>query len=242
MPSCHIDVDVPQISIELVGRTLKAQASQRLIPLVGVSLWAFRVCPNGCLRYAGSPNLSATDKKFLRENGLVESSEHMLCGLRDSFEDRMLTRDVDERIRRDVMGHSLNRGRYGAGASLEKLAGIIELIALSRERSPPAAKRSTLLHHRLWSKVVDDSNNRLNIRSLGDAGYALIVQIGEWAFAEKGGADQIAVCQVLDREVQRHTLSAGQLAALGQGAEGPIGGCAVKAGRGVQELAKVNLE
>ncbi len=126
----RLDVDVPHISIEPVGRTLKTQASQRLIPLVGVSLEAFKACPNGFPRYAGSPNLSATVNKFLRENDLAESPEHTLYGLRHSFEDRMLARDVDERIRRDVMGLSLNRERYGDGASLEKLAGILKLVAL----------------------------------------------------------------------------------------------------------------
>ncbi len=126
----RLDVDVPHISIEPVNRTLKTQASQRIIPLVGISLEAFKLCPNGFPRYAGSPNLSAAVNKFLRENGLTESPEHTLYGLRHSFEDRMLARDVDERIRRDVMGHSLSRERYGEGASLEKLAGILHLVAL----------------------------------------------------------------------------------------------------------------
>jgi integrase len=65
----------------------------------------------------------------MRENGLMETPEHTLYGLRHSFEDRMLDRDVDERIRRDLMGHALDRQRYGKGASLEKLREVVRSIA-----------------------------------------------------------------------------------------------------------------
>ena len=66
----------------------------------------------------------------MRENKLCETPDHTLYGLRHSFEDRLLDRDTDERIRRDLMGHSLNRERYGKGASLEKLAAVVQSIAL----------------------------------------------------------------------------------------------------------------
>ena len=98
--------------------------------MAGISLEAFQQCPNGFPRYHDKAGLSATINKFMRENGMAETPEHTLYGLRHSFEDRMLDRDVDERIRRDLMGHSLNRERYGRGASLEKLHGVIESIAL----------------------------------------------------------------------------------------------------------------
>lgn len=126
----RLDGAVPYLSIEPVGRTLKTAASRRIIPLAGVSLEAFRACPDGFPRYAQSAGLSATVNKFLRENRLMETARHSLYGLRHSFEDRLLDRDVDERIRRDLMGHALNRERYGKGASLEKLAGIIQSIAI----------------------------------------------------------------------------------------------------------------
>jgi integrase len=128
----HIRLDgpVPHISIEPVGRTLKTQASQRLIPLVGVSLEAFKLCPQGFPRYRGSPNLSATVNKFMRENGLMQTTDHTLYGLRHSMEDRMLAAGVDERIRRDVLGHALGRERYGDGASLEQLAATLQSVAL----------------------------------------------------------------------------------------------------------------
>lgn len=126
----RLDTNVPHITIEPVNRTLKTKTSQRTIPLVGISLEAFRACPGGFPRYAGKAGLSATVNKYLRENKLVETPEHTMYGLRHSFEDRLLDRDVDERIRRDLMGHALGRERYGKGASLEKLAGILQLIAL----------------------------------------------------------------------------------------------------------------
>ena len=126
----RLDVDVPHISIEPGERTLKSQYSERMIPLVGVSLEAFKACPDGFARYADKAGASATINKYLRENNLLETDDHSLYGLRHSFEDRMLDRDVDERIRRDLMGHTLNRQRYGKGASLEKLRDVIQSVAL----------------------------------------------------------------------------------------------------------------
>lgn len=126
----HLDGPYPHITIEPDGRTLKTATSRRTIPLAGVSLAAFKECPEGFPRYFGSASLSATINKFLRENGLMESPQHSLYGLRHSFEDRLLERDVDERIRRDLLGHALGRERYGAGASLAKLYAVVEAVAL----------------------------------------------------------------------------------------------------------------
>lgn len=62
--------------------------------------------------------LSAVVNKFMREHGLHETAEHTLYGLRHAFADRVLAAGVDERIRRDLMGHDLARERYGDGGSL----------------------------------------------------------------------------------------------------------------------------
>lgn len=122
------DAEVPHIRIRAAGRQLKTETSERDIPLVGVSLRA--VLP-GYPRYRDNPGLSATVNKFLRSHGLAETPGHTLYGLRHSFEDRMLAAGVDERIRRDLMGHSLGgRQRYGRGASLEHLARCIASISL----------------------------------------------------------------------------------------------------------------
>ncbi len=120
---------VPHISIEPNGRQLKSAYARRIIPLAGVSLAAFRECPEGFPRYADNPGLSATVNKYLREHGLLETPGHSMYSLRHAFEDRMLAAGVDDRIRRDLFGHSLDRERYGKGASLEQLHEIVQRIA-----------------------------------------------------------------------------------------------------------------
>ncbi|PQO24827.1 integrase [Rhodobacteraceae bacterium WD3A24] len=125
----RLDHNVPHISIEPDGRQLKSEYARRVIPLSGVSLEAFRECPEGFPRYRESASLSATVNKFLRGNGLLETPEHSLYSLRHAFEDRMLAAGVDDRIRRDVLGHRLDRERYGKGASLEHLAKVVQTLA-----------------------------------------------------------------------------------------------------------------
>ena len=122
--------NVPHISIEPDGRQLKSAYARRIIPLAGVSLEAFRECPKGFPRYRDNPSLSATVNKFMRANGLMETPAHSLYSLRHGFEDRMLAAGVDDRIRRDLFGHRLNRERYGKGASLEHLAKVIQSVAI----------------------------------------------------------------------------------------------------------------
>lgn len=126
-----LDAEIPHIKIHDEHRTLKTHTSKRVIPLAGVSLQAFQECPGGFERYRGTSNLNAAVNKFLKEHELRETPDHTMYSLRHSFEDRMLNADIDERIRRDLMGHTLtNRERYGRGASLEKLAEVIDLVAL----------------------------------------------------------------------------------------------------------------
>jgi integrase len=69
----RLDCAVPHIAIEANGRQLKSDYVRRVIPLAGVSLEAFRECPEGFPRYADNPTLSATVNKYLRENGLLET-------------------------------------------------------------------------------------------------------------------------------------------------------------------------
>ena len=107
----HLDGDVPYIEFKPEGRQLKTATSARKIPLAGISLEAFRLCPQGFPRYRDKAGLSETINKFLRENKLLQTVDHSLYGLRHSFEDRLLAQNVDERIRRDLMGHALDRQR-----------------------------------------------------------------------------------------------------------------------------------
>jgi integrase len=125
-----LDHNVPHLSIEPVGRQLKSANARRVIPLVGISLEAFRANPDGFPRYADNPGLSDTVNKFLRENKLLESDKHTMYSLRHSFEDRLLATGTDERIRRDLMGHRLTRERYGKGADLVQLQRVLQAIAV----------------------------------------------------------------------------------------------------------------
>ena len=118
----RLEGDVPHISIAPKGRQLKSQYARRVIPLIGVSLEAFKEFPEGFPRYRDSATLSATVNKFLRSNGLLETPRHSFYSLRHSFEDRMLAAGIDDRIRRDLFGHRLDRERYGKGALLENVA------------------------------------------------------------------------------------------------------------------------
>lgn len=126
----RLEGDVPHISIEPIDRQLKSAYARRIIPLAGVSLEAFKECPNGFPRYRDNPGLSDAVNKFLRKNGLMETDQHSLYSLRHAFEDRMLAAGVDDRIRRDLFGHRLNRERYGTGATLKHLHKVVQSIAI----------------------------------------------------------------------------------------------------------------
>ena len=126
----RLDASIPHIDIQPVGRTLKTRRSQRKIPLVGVSLEVFKEMPGGAPRYRRQPNVTATINNFLRGNGLTPTPEHTCYGLRHSFEDRLLVAGVDERVRRDLMGHALNREEYGEGGGLQMRYEAVSKIVL----------------------------------------------------------------------------------------------------------------
>lgn len=111
-------------------REIKNKNSRRVIPLAGVSLRALVLHAQGFPRYRDKPTASATINKYLRERGLQETPKHTLYGLRHAFEDRMLEAGVDERVRRDILGHALNRERYGEGGRLEFRLAQIQRVAL----------------------------------------------------------------------------------------------------------------
>ncbi|MCB1468572.1 MAG: tyrosine-type recombinase/integrase [Rhizobiaceae bacterium] len=126
----HLDGDYPYISIEPDGRRLKTKHARRTIPLTGVSLDALKRHPAGFPRYRSAEGLSKVVNEYLTARSLRETPDHSLYSLRHSFEDRMLKAGVDERIRRDLMGHRLGRERYGEGASLEHMSRLLQAIAL----------------------------------------------------------------------------------------------------------------
>ncbi len=126
-----LDADVPHLIVRSrPGRAIKNQNSKRVIPLVGVSLEVMRAFPTGFPTYRDNDaGLSSTVNKYLRANGLMESDDHVVYSLRHSFEDRLLRAGVDDRVRRDLMGHSLKRERYGEGGGLAFKAEMVQRIA-----------------------------------------------------------------------------------------------------------------
>lgn len=128
----RLDTKVPHIIIQPnSNRTIKNEQSERIIPLTGVSLQAFRQAKNGFPRYAtDNATLSGTVNKFLTENKLLPTPDHSLYSLRHSMEDRMLRAGIDERIRMDILGHQISRERYGDGGGLSHIHGLLKKIAL----------------------------------------------------------------------------------------------------------------
>lgn len=124
-----LDANVPHVQIRPDGRKVKTKRSVRDIPLLGVALEAARQFHEGFPRYRDNPaSLSAAQLKYLRTNGLMESEDHVIYSLRHAFEDRMLEAGFSERVKADLMGHDIDRERYGKGASLDQTAALMEAI------------------------------------------------------------------------------------------------------------------
>ncbi len=123
--SIHLSHKIPHISIEPRDdpddpREIKTSSSKRLVPLVGVALAVFQKHRAGFPRYRNRENhLSTTLNKYFKENSLFPTSDHKIYSFRHSFEDRMKEANLDDELRRILMGHAIDRPRYGMGGSLE---------------------------------------------------------------------------------------------------------------------------
>ena len=117
-----LDADIPYIHIRPNAiRKLKTPDSERIIPLVGSSLYAFQQMPKGFTRYTGRPDsLSSALNKWFRENNILPSPYHTLYSLRHCFQDRLIAVEAPDRVQAELMGHKFYRPKYGAGASLEQ--------------------------------------------------------------------------------------------------------------------------
>ena len=100
---------------------LKTEHRERVMPLVGFALDAFRAYPRGFSEIVDDPDrASSAIGKYLRENEMIPSERHSLYSLRHSFQDRLTNADCPDRIQTDLMGHAFaGRIKYGIGASLE---------------------------------------------------------------------------------------------------------------------------
>ena len=116
----RLDDSVPHIRIRPTrGRQIKSRASERDIPLVGVSLAAMRAAPEGFAHYRDRGYLlSASLMKAFRARDLLPTPAHRIYSFRHSFEKRMLEAGLDHDLRCTLMGHSNIRPQYGDGGSL----------------------------------------------------------------------------------------------------------------------------
>lgn len=134
--SIRLSHKVPHIAIEPRDdpddpREIKTTSSERIVPLVGVALAVFRKHKEGFPRYRNRENdLSATLNKYFKENGLFPTAQHKIYSFRHSFEDRMKEANLDDELRRLLMGHTIERPRYGMGGSLEWRQRELKKIAL----------------------------------------------------------------------------------------------------------------
>jgi len=130
-----LDHEVPHVHVRKNAvRGLKTDHSERLLPLVGVSLQAAEelVTTGGWGKRLGK-NMYATSiiNRALRESGIVTDKRQSLYSLRHWFQDQLTKRDVVDRAQAQLMGHKFQRPKYGYGKDLAELRGIIVKFAIA---------------------------------------------------------------------------------------------------------------
>lgn len=112
--------EIPHIWIRARDdHALKTLHSERKIPLVGSSLYAFSELPCGFTHYRNADTASTTINKYLRENDLKPTSNHSLYSLRHTFKDRLRDAGAPEEVIDELMGHRSRGPKYGRGHMLE---------------------------------------------------------------------------------------------------------------------------
>lgn len=129
-----LDHGVPHVHVRLNAiRGLKTDHSERLLPLLGVSLDAAQklAAMGGWGKRAGK-NMYATTviNRHFRESGLVTDKRQSLYSLRHWFQDQLTKRDVVDRAQAQLMGHKFQRPKYGYGKDLGELRDIIAQFAI----------------------------------------------------------------------------------------------------------------
>lgn len=130
-----LDAEIPHIKIRPnKTRSLKTPQSERDLPLVGASLYAFKALGGTFRRYHGKPDLiSSVVNKYYRDNGLFPSENHSLYSMRHSFEDRLTAVEPPDKVQAAMMGHKYFRPRYGLGPTLEQKKLWLDKIAFKVE-------------------------------------------------------------------------------------------------------------
>ena len=129
-----LDAEIPYIKIAAEGRLLKTEHSERDIPLVGRALDAMRRHSQGFPRYfdKGS-SLSATLMKHFDKHGLLPTAKHKVYSFRHSFKDRLKAVEAPEELIDEMMGHRIDKPKYGAGYSLDRKLEYLEKIAFTSQ-------------------------------------------------------------------------------------------------------------
>lgn len=120
-----LEHEIPHLKIEPRDdpddpREIKTDSSVRTVPLIGVALEVFKKHPNGFPRYKDKEDtLSGALMAYFHENKLFPTDKHKIYSLRHSFEDRMKDAGLEDELRRILMGHTVDRPKYGSGGSLK---------------------------------------------------------------------------------------------------------------------------
>ncbi len=115
-----LEEDIPYIWVRpRKNKALKTPTSERKIPLVGASLYAFNQLPQGFTHYQNADTVSTTINKYLRENDLKPTLKHSLYSLRHTFKDRLRDAQAPEEVIDELMGHKKSGPKYGRGHILE---------------------------------------------------------------------------------------------------------------------------
>ena len=129
-----LDHEIPHVHVRKnATRGLKTAHSERLLPLLGVSLQAAQelVDTGGWGKRLGK-NVYATSviNRSLRDSGIVTDKRQNLYSLRHWFQDQLTKSDVVDRAQAQLMGHKFQRPKYGSGKDLTELRDIIALFAI----------------------------------------------------------------------------------------------------------------
>ena len=125
-----LDDPIPYIWIRArENKALKTLTSERKIPLVGASLYAFQQLPSGFNHYRTADTASTTINKYFRENDIKPTPAHSLYSLRHTFKDRLRDAGAPGEVIDELMGHKKSGPKYGRGHMLEKKHEWLQKIA-----------------------------------------------------------------------------------------------------------------
>jgi integrase len=132
--------DIPYIRIKAEDAELKTDHSERDVPLVGMALEAMLRHPKGFPRYLdNADSFSATAMKHFKKHKLLPSEKHKIYSFRHSFKDRLKAVKAPEELIDELMGHSIDKPKYGDGYGLKVKLEYLQEIAFTSTESTRAA-------------------------------------------------------------------------------------------------------